>query len=56
MQQKEFPPKLYLSREVSLESLYGTYTPTVFPLDKSFRAVMHYLSVNKDLFISIDSF
>lgn len=47
---------LYLSKQVSLESLYGTYTPSFFPLAKSFRAEITCLRVKSDLFISIDSF
>ena len=52
----EFPPKESCNILVNLESLYGTYTPTVLPLARSFRAVMHCLRVKRDLLISIDSF
>lgn len=50
--QYEFPPRDYFSREVSLESLYGTCS-----LEGRFsdRPVITFRRTNSDLFISIDS-
>ena len=61
MQLVELPPRLYRSKHVSLESLYGTYTsfallPLFYLLVFSVSAVITLRSVNRLLLISIDSF